>query len=71
MVKLYKIIFKALFKAFLLVLTIGLTCSFLARSRLYIGPNLFRPPRILSCRTAAREEGKRLRLIDSMTIGYE
>lgn len=27
-------------------------CSFLALSRLYMGPNLFLPPRILSARTA-------------------
>ena len=33
-------------------------CSFLARSLLYIGPNLLRPPRILSCRTAAKDESK-------------
>lgn len=32
-----------------------ITCSFLARSRLYMGPNLLRPPRILSCRTAVIE----------------
>lgn len=30
-------------------------CSFLARSRLYIGPNLFLPPRIRSARTAETE----------------
>lgn len=29
-------------------------CNFLARSLLYIGPNLFRPPLILSARTAEK-----------------
>lgn len=29
-------------------------CNFLALSRLYMGPNLFRPPRILSARTAEK-----------------
>ena len=30
------------------------TCNFRARSLLYIGPNLFLPPRILSCLTAVK-----------------
>lgn len=34
--------------------------SFLARSRLYMGPNLFRPPRILSARTAETQTKQRL-----------
>ena len=36
--------------------SIGCTWSLRARSLLYIGPNLFRPPRIRSCRTAGKRE---------------
>ena len=36
--------------------SIGCTWSLRARSLLYIGPNLFRPPRIRSCRTAGERE---------------
>ena len=38
------------------------TCCRRARSRLYIGPNLLRPPRILSARTAETVTGKDSRL---------
>ena len=34
-------------------------CCFSARSLLYIGPNLFRPPRIRSVRTAENGEDER------------
>ena len=36
--------------------SIGCTCSLRARSLLYMGPNLFRPPLIRSCRTAEEKE---------------
>lgn len=45
-------------------------CCFKARSRLYIGPNLFRPPRIRSARTAGNKQEQKLLKISKSSGVY-